>query len=89
MALYTGYVPFTMTGAGPADRVVAQAGTPEVYEMLGVQPVIGRLFSHDDLDGKGGYALLSHRFWQRRFGGDAGVLASSFASTGNRASSSE
>jgi hypothetical protein len=73
MALFTGGMQFTMTGAGNADRVNTEAVTPEIFPLLGVQARIGRVFRADELAG-GGCALLSYGFWQRRFGGDPAVL---------------
>jgi len=43
--------------------------------MLGVQPLIGRLFTpEEDRAGAPGTLLLSYSLWQSNFGGDAGVL---------------
>jgi predicted permease len=50
------------------------------YELLGVRPLFGRtLTASDDVTiGKGGpdgpVAVISHAYWQQRFGGDRGVL---------------
>jgi predicted permease len=47
----------------------------EFFEVLGVKPAIGRAFTRaDEPVGAGPYAVISHNFWQRRFGGDAAVL---------------
>ncbi len=48
------------------------------FETLGVQPALGRLLGPTD-DCRGGgvdgpTAAISHAFWQRRFGGDSGVI---------------
>ncbi len=74
LALFTGMVRFTMTGLGRAERITAQAVTPELFPILGVQAVVGRVFRYDDLTGQGGFAVISHGFWLRRFGGDPAVL---------------
>jgi predicted permease len=50
------------------------------YEMLGVQPLIGRRLnaSDDQIAGKGGpdgaVAVISRAYWQQRFGGDSAVI---------------
>jgi putative ABC transport system permease protein len=45
--------------------------TPDYFEVLGVRSAAGRLPSaRDDV----AVAVLSHRYWQQEFGGDAGVL---------------
>lgn len=47
---------------------------PGLFELLGVRAAVGRLF--DERDGAARpAAVLSHRLWQRAFGGDAGVVA--------------
>ncbi|MCU1259615.1 MAG: hypothetical protein JWO80_2500 [Bryobacterales bacterium] len=50
------------------------------YQLLGVKPLIGRTLSgsDDQTPGKGGpdgaVAVISHAYWQRRFGGDTAVV---------------
>jgi putative ABC transport system permease protein len=49
------------------------------FDTLGVQPQTGRVLTPDD-DRKGcgtAVAVLSHAFWRREFGGDAGVVGKS------------
>ena len=46
-----------------------------VLTALGVEPEIGRWFSAaDDTPGAPDTVMLGHGYWQRRFGGDPGVL---------------
>jgi hypothetical protein len=56
--------------------VVAASG--DYFALLGVHPVIGRLFGMDDdvLPSGSAVAVLSHPYWQRRFGGSVGALGS-------------
>lgn len=63
--------------AGPDEVVRARAvvATAGVLRILGARPVLGRLLQdQDDLPGAAPVAVLSHAFWQRQFGGDAGVI---------------
>jgi predicted permease len=47
----------------------------DLLPTLGVQPVLGRNFTQsDDSPSAAGTVLLSWSLWQRRFGGDAGIL---------------
>jgi hypothetical protein len=46
-----------------------------LFRVLGVQPAMGRSFTiHPDLFGPENEAVISHRLWQTRFGGDPGVI---------------
>ncbi len=63
---------------GPALIQVANV-TPEFFEILGVKPRLGRLLrAGDDLDRahieRGFAVVISYDGWQRRFGGDPGVI---------------
>src|SRR5258705_10885035 len=60
-----------LTGAGEPEEVSVQLATPELFNVLGVDPIIGRRLSHDDgRPDAPAVAVLSYNFWQRRFGGD-------------------
>ncbi|NKB87077.1 MAG: FtsX-like permease family protein [Acidobacteria bacterium] len=54
------------------------------FELLGIQPQLGRLITAEDDRVPGGHpvAVLSHSFWQERFEGDAGVLGESITLNG-------
>ncbi|MGH9795624.1 MAG: ADOP family duplicated permease [Candidatus Acidiferrales bacterium] len=43
------------------------------FELLGVRPAIGRLFAASDDHTATPHAVISHSYWQRRFGGRADV----------------
>ena len=66
----------TFTGAGAEpERVEAADVSPNVFSLLGVEPALGRGFAAgDDAVGAPRVVLLSWGLWQRRFGGDRGVL---------------
>ena len=53
--------------------------TGEYFPILGLRPAIGRLFDESDDRVPVGHpvAVLSHTYWQRRFGGETGVLGRS------------
>ena len=62
--------------AGPAAEPIKGAlVTPRFFALLGVQPALGRSFTADEQQGSGpAVLLLSYGLWQRRFGGDSGVV---------------
>lgn len=65
----------TLTGVGPAERVVSGAVTADFFPLLGVQPALGRNFTREEDTPNGPKAvILGHGLWQSRFGGDATVL---------------
>jgi predicted permease len=51
----------------------------DLFHVLGVKPLLGRVFTAADEVGGGPprVLLLSHEFWMRRFGGDPSVVGSS------------
>ena len=65
-------------------HVRVDGGTPEeargrlvsggFFEVLGVRPTIGRLFTTDQDRGDPLYAVISHAYWQRRFAGRPDVI---------------
>ena len=68
---------FNMVGAGGQlpEHLVAELATWQALPLLGVEPVLGRLFSRDDdVYGANKTVVLSWNFWQRRFGGAPNVL---------------
>jgi putative ABC transport system permease protein len=68
--------PFTATVAGPGDpvRVEGRRVTAGVFAALGVEPLLGRLFTADDERAGSNVAVLSHRLWQQQFGGDTAIV---------------
>jgi putative ABC transport system permease protein len=55
------------------------------YEMLGVRPALGRLFTYeDDISAGPRVVVLSFDFWRRQFGGDPKVLGQSIRIEGVR-----
>jgi putative ABC transport system permease protein len=65
----------TMLSHGEAERVQGEGVSAHLFSTLGVMPAIGRPFTaDDDRAGAPGTVIVSHRFWQRRFGGDRDAL---------------
>jgi predicted permease len=70
-----GDVTLNVSADGQADVASGQAVSGDYYAGLGVQALLGRtLTDGDDQAGAGPVAVLSYRYWQRRFGGDPGVI---------------
>jgi putative ABC transport system permease protein len=65
----------TVTGLAEPDVVATLVVTYGTLQALGVQPELGRWFSQaDDTPGSPETVILTHGYWQRRFGGDPYVV---------------
>jgi len=65
----------TLTGAGEPEQLTAARVSPEFFDVLETQPVLGRAFlpAEGEPGGKP-VVLISHRLWQRRFASDPAIL---------------
>jgi predicted permease len=64
-----------LTGVGVPEKLTAARITANFFQVLGVEPAVGRFFHRDETSaGQHTVAILSHRLWQQRFGGDAAVI---------------
>ncbi len=60
---------------GEPERVMAYVATPNLFDLLGARPALGRSFGGDDgRPGAPRVIVLSHALWTRRFGADPGIL---------------
>jgi predicted permease len=66
---------FNLTGMGEPERVPAEMVSASFFPVLGVNPIIGRVFRpEEDQLGGAPVALISAGFWQRKFGSSPGVI---------------
>ena len=69
------YDSFNLTGAGDPERLPGRRVSASLFPLLGVEPQIGRVFTAaEDQPGSERVVVLSHGFWQRRFGGDSSIV---------------
>jgi predicted permease len=62
---------FTLTGAGEPVRIRGAVATASFFKVLGVRPLVGRLFQPgDDTPGHDEVIVLGHGFWKEHFNGD-------------------
>jgi putative ABC transport system permease protein len=61
---------------GQTERGSGELVSGNYFEVLGVRPVLGRVFSLEDdrTPGAQPVVVLSHQYWTRQFGADPGVL---------------
>lgn len=75
----------TMSGRGEAVRLAANAATANLFDVWGLSARLGRLFrAGEDAPGAEPVVVLSHRFWQRQFAGDPGIVGSALTLDGKR-----
>ncbi|HEV2446529.1 MAG TPA: ABC transporter permease [Candidatus Sulfopaludibacter sp.] len=66
---------FNLTAGGEPERAQAAQAAANFFDVMGVKPVIGRVFlPEEDQPGGRHVALLSYAFWQRRFGSDPHII---------------
>jgi putative ABC transport system permease protein len=64
-----------LTGNGAPEEVTVQNVTGGFFPVLGVQPLLGRTFTEEEhKDPNAPVAIVEYGFWQRRLGGDLGVV---------------
>lgn len=66
---------FFIGGEEEPARLDGARVTVSLFSLLGVRPAVGRMLTPDD-EGPGAeaVALISHRLWRGRYGGDAGIV---------------
>ena len=72
----------TFTGDLNPEQVRVGFVTPNFLQVLGVRPERGRLFEPNELFGGRPVLILSYGLWQRRFGGDPGIVGRGIAFQG-------
>ncbi|MGD0912151.1 MAG: ABC transporter permease [Terracidiphilus sp.] len=69
----TGY---ELSGAGAPAQINASRMTASVFPLLGVSPLMGRVFTQAEDDGKQQVAVISYQTWNSRFHADTHLLGS-------------
>ena len=72
---YYDYSDFKLTGYGEPKAVFGILAAGNFFQTLGVQPMLGRLFTREE-SAKGGSraVLLTHAFWRQQFGANPAIL---------------
>lgn len=67
-----------LTGTNQAENINSRMVTHEYFKVMGATPLLGRDFTEaDDTPGAPPVTVISHPFWQKRFGGDSNVVGKS------------
>jgi predicted permease len=85
LAGYVGAVPVTLDrlDGGQARRLWGQLATPDYFAVLGVQPVLGRLFGPDEQVEGATAVVLGEHLWRTRFGGSPAIVGDSVRINGH------
>lgn len=59
---------------GKPEQIYGQVASGNYFELLGVKPALGRVLRGDDENLNPPIAMISDRYWQRRFHGDPAVI---------------
>jgi predicted permease len=74
---------YTLSGLSKAMRVDGIEASSSLLPMLGVKPLLGRIFTPDeDRPGKPDAVVLTYGLWKRAFGGDPNLLGRSITLNG-------
>jgi len=68
---------FSLTVSGKQQRVPAQLVNANYFDLLGVQPILGRAFSPEDESSERPVAIISYALWKTQFGSDRSILGKS------------
>jgi putative ABC transport system permease protein len=77
---------FSLSRGGEARSAQGLFVSGDFFNILGIQPALGRVFTAaDDRPGCGAASgvVISHQFWQREFGGDPSAVGKSLTLNGN------
>jgi putative ABC transport system permease protein len=72
-----------LTGVGEPEEIRAATVSINFFQVIGVGPMLGRGFTaEEERPGSNRVVILSHALWQRRFGGDPGILNKTISLSG-------
>ena len=71
-------IDMNITGEGEPEGLLGSRVSPGLFDVLGAQPLMGRVFRADeDQPGRDQVAVLSFGLWQRRFASDPDIIGKS------------
>jgi putative ABC transport system permease protein len=72
-----GYGSVNVTGVDTPEEIQIVTGTPNIFDVLQVQPAMGRGFRPEEgAGGSSDVVVITHRYWERRFQGKPEALGS-------------
>src|SRR5262249_55053786 len=71
-----------LSGAGEAEHIVVQDCTPNMFELLGVKPILGRVSFPEEMRDHDQTVVISESFWKTHFNRDPNILGKSVRLSG-------
>jgi predicted permease len=84
MTVYIGQTFLLGSADGTRERMRSGRVAANFFPLLGVEPVLGRVFSPQEESRGESVAVLSNRLWQRQFGGSASALGADLIMDGRK-----
>lgn len=73
----------SITGSGEPEQVRALDVTDGLLPVLGISPMLGRVFNHADVTPGGpDTVILTYGYWQRKFGSDRSIIGRTITADG-------
>jgi len=63
-----------LTADGTPEQVIGRGVTADFFDVLGVQPILGRTFTEEEDRTDPNLVLISYGLWQRRYLGDPSIV---------------
>jgi predicted permease len=76
------YTNAALTGDQAPEQVLGRSVTPNLFDVIGVQPTVGRPFTAAEDAAKRKVVVLSYALWKRRYGGNASLMGESILMDG-------
>jgi putative ABC transport system permease protein len=71
-----------LSGSGEAERINAQDSTPNLFELLGVKPILGRVSFPAEMQDHDQTVMISESLWKTHFNRDPNILGKTFRVNG-------
>jgi putative ABC transport system permease protein len=75
---------FSLTGENKPEEVAGERVTTNLFSLLGIQPLRGRLFLPEEETRGNAAVILSYGLWQKRYGGDPALVGQPITVNGER-----
>jgi putative ABC transport system permease protein len=64
----------SLTGDGPPDMVFGRGVTANLFDVLGVKPIMGRTFTEEEDRSGENVVMIGYGLWKTRYGGDPSII---------------